>query len=689
MSSAGPSRTLTTRTELADLADHLLAAVRPYASPRRARITLPGPEGGFGRAVDGLEGFARTFLLAGFRLAGEGGADAMNLADWYARGLDAGSDPHSPERWVRLTEHPQAKVEAASIALVLDMTRPWIWDRLSTRVQAQLVDYLAPATGDQTYPQTNWVWFRLVVQTFLRSVGGPFDLGEMRTDLDTHDSFSRAGRWLSDGPERSFDHYAGWALHLYPTLWARMAGAADLAAARRAGDAAALDRFLADALALVGADGGPLIQGRSLIYRFAAAAPFWAGAIAEVPSVAPGALRTAALAVVEHFVQHGAPDRRGLLTPGWFGTWPTLAQAYSGPSSPYWASKGLLGLALPADHPVWTAPAEPLPVQRSDFLRTVRAPGWLVSGTRADGVVRVVNHGTDHATEGTAGGDSPLYARLGYSTATSPLLDEHAWSNPYDQSVVLLDAAGRATHRTGMRTLAIENSHPDRLRPPAAPAGARSRTVEGAPFAYGASTATAHWLEPGPDQAGVGSGRTGTPTVAGHLTVHSVVRGPWEVRVVEPSHLTAEAVALDVSGWPIAADAPPSGSTTETASTVTGPRLASRVEALVGTGTPTVTQANDASPLGSVALVPAIRFRPVPSAPIAVLLTLAGTASATPVSAQARLVREPNPGRAPEGAHPWSLQVSWPDGAQTVTRLARSGYDQHTQQPHTHPREQP
>ena len=47
-----------------------------------------------------------------------------DLADWYATGMAAGTDPASPERWVRLDEHPQAKVEAASIALILDLTRP-------------------------------------------------------------------------------------------------------------------------------------------------------------------------------------------------------------------------------------------------------------------------------------------------------------------------------------------------------------------------------------------------------------------------------------------------------------------------------------------------------------------------------------------------------------------------------------
>src|SRR5689334_11390811 len=104
-----------TRQRWAGVADGMLRSVRPYASPGLARISLPGRPGGYGAAVDGLEGFARTFLLAAFRIAGERGADQDNLAEWYAAGIAAGTDPGSPERWVRLDEHPQAKVEAASL----------------------------------------------------------------------------------------------------------------------------------------------------------------------------------------------------------------------------------------------------------------------------------------------------------------------------------------------------------------------------------------------------------------------------------------------------------------------------------------------------------------------------------------------------------------------------------------------
>ncbi|GAA1981608.1 DUF2264 domain-containing protein [Isoptericola halotolerans] len=603
-------------------ADRMLAAVAPFTSPGGSLVTLPGAEGGYGRAIDGLEGFARTFLLAGFRLAGDDGEDPHGYAERFAAGLATGTDPASPERWQRLSEHAQAKVEAASIALILDLTRPWVWDRLDPRVQEQVVDYLAEAVGDDTYPRINWVWFRLVVQTFLRGVGGPHSLDEMREDLATHDTFARADGWLADGAERSFDHYNGWALHLYPTLWARMAGAQDLAAPRREHDVAQLDRFLTDALALVGGDGSPLVQGRSLAYRFAAAAPFWVGAMAEVPSHSPGRLRHAASAVVGHFAERGAPDDDGLLTMGWHHAWPRIAQAYSGTGSPYWASKGMLGLALPAEHPVWTAPAEPLPVQTGDVLRTVAAPGWIVSGTRADGVVRVVNHGTDHALPGAEVGDSPLYARLGYSTATSPWLDEESWDSPVEQSVALLDAAGRASHRAGFEV----------LRAPEVRDG----------VAVAASRATARWLDPEPGQRDHGSGRHGTTTSAGTITTVSLVRGPWEVRCVRVEDVAddgATPVALRVSGWP----------------TVDGDGLVSGLDPLVGDWTGARVERHGASPLGERSTVPVLDGPVVPGTWVAVLVTLRGDA------------REQQPATCTIDGD--TAVVTWPDALTTRTHL--------------------
>ncbi|WP_331716817.1 DUF2264 domain-containing protein [Streptomyces sp. 3214.6] len=72
-----------------------------------------------------------------------------------------------------------------------------------------------------------------------------------------------------------------------------------------------------------------------------------------------------------------------------------VTQPYSGPASPYWASKAFLGLLLPADHPVWTAREEAGPVDTADRRLALPAPGWLLHSTAADGIVRLVNYGAD------------------------------------------------------------------------------------------------------------------------------------------------------------------------------------------------------------------------------------------------------------------------------------------------------
>ncbi|KAB8157066.1 DUF2264 domain-containing protein [Streptomyces sp. 3MP-14] len=562
----------------------MLAAVDRHRSPLGARIDLPGPPSRHGRDSDGLEGYARTLLLAGFRLVGERGADPTGLVERYAAGLAAGTDPASPEAWPRPNELGQAKVEAASVALILQLTRPWLWDLLDDRVRQRTVDWLATVVG-QPYPPINWVWFRVVVESFLREVGGPWSPHDIAEDLAVHARLRRPGGWLTDGAEqRAYDHYTGWALHLYPLLWARSFDVTGslVEPGTVATWEADLARYLDDAVHLVGADGSPLLQGRSLIYRFAAAAPLWTAAYAGVGDLPPGLLRRAASGILRHFHDRGAPDADGLLGLGWHHPWPAMKQDYSGPGSPYWAAKGMLGLALPAEHPVWTAVERELPVERGDFARSVEAPGWLAVGRRGTGVVTVLNHGTDHAAPGDTVADAPLYARLGYSTATVPPLVGKTVDDPVDNAVVLLDAAGRATHRTGF-TVRGSGTGP----------GGVTFAVSGGPV---------HWVTPAPE-AGPdhGSGRAGEATVAGRLTVASVLRDGCELRLLRLEFVDPAVVALRLGGWPLAAAEPPAAGPGATARTA---RLRSAVEPLRGLAEAGVLRERDTGPLGRHTAVP-------------------------------------------------------------------------------------
>lgn len=515
-----------TREHWCAYADHLLRSAQRYATEDHANLHLPGANSAYGPASDSLEAFARTFLLASFRIKGDPEGTGW-LADWYAQGLDAGTDPANPDRWPTPGELGQAKVEAASLAVGLALTREVLWDKLPQRVQEQLVAWFETVIGEE-YPPINWVWFQIVVETFLASVGGKYSDEDIDAGLAIHDSLYRHHGWFADGPERAYDHYVGWAFQVYPQLLQLMAPEDARVKARAQLDGDRLADFLDDAVHLVGANGAPLIQGRSLIYRFAAAAPFWSGQLLGNTRLSAGLSRRAASGILDYFVKRASITDDGLLSIGFHGEFPGMKQSYSGAGSPYWAAKGMLGLALPANHPAWTAVEEPLPVEVSDTRRLLAAPGWQVDGTVADGVVRIRNHGTDHANAGAAVADSPLYARLGYSTSTFPDLEPES----LDNAVVLVDGDGRLTHRTGFEYLGQQD-------------------LDG--VLVGVSRGTVNWIavdpDAGPDH---GSGAKGTATAGPEVTVVSATRGSVELRLVRVrGTASAPAATLRMGGWPV------------------------------------------------------------------------------------------------------------------------------------------
>ncbi|MGJ0389806.1 DUF2264 domain-containing protein [Microbacterium sp. CGR1] len=509
-----------------DLADSLLLATSSHASPLGSLVRLPGPSSASGPWSDGMEGFARTFLLASFRVRGAGGDDPHRHLDRFRAGLLAGVDPSSPERWPTIAERRQAVVEAASIAIALSETRPWLWDTLADRERQQIVDWLAGIVGTAGYTN-NWIWFQNVIEAFLAQVGGPWDQNDLDRNADIAERLYIGDGWYSDGAgptgvRQSFDHYAGWAWHVYPLLHSRIRGESLSPMHRER-----LASFVDQAKDLVGSRGAPLLQGRSLTYRFAVLAPFWSAAIAGVSPLPSGTTRSLATDVVSHFLDAGAVDANGLLPIGWHHEFLPLRQLYTSGSSPYWASKAFLGLLLPDGHEEWDA--APAPVDRERVTtRSLAAPGWLVVNSADDGIVRVLNHGSD-GFRGPAGGvrtDNPFYQRVAYSNVTSPELSPEAIAAPLDSHVALLDSLGRPSHRD-----AIERVH-------------LTETVA-------VSRSRVHWLDTeNADAAAWASLRRG-PVV--HTA--SVVHGIHELRLAwwtPPTTDPHPAAALDGdSAWPV------------------------------------------------------------------------------------------------------------------------------------------
>lgn len=624
-----------TRAHWEALADQTLLAVRPYASAGHALIDLPGPASGSGRWSDGLEGFARTFLLAAFRL-GHATGDEHDLAAWYAEGVRAGTDPASSERWPTLDEKPQAKVECASIALALHETRHLIWDHLDDRTKQHVVDWMARMINS-SMPANNWVWFQNITEAFLRTVGGPWDPADIERNVALTEQWYVDSGWYSDGDHdqggnRNFDYYSGWAMHFYPLWYCRMLGE-DADPELRETYRERIRRFLDDAQHLVAANGSPVLQGRSLTYRYAMLVPFFTGALFDATPLAPGRTRRLASGVVKHFVDAGCFNDNDLQSIGWHRAFTPMRQNYSGPGSPYWSSKAFAGLLLPPDHAVWTATEEPLAVELGDVERTIAPAGWAVSGTQADGIVRLTNHRSDHARAGSLVEDDPVYSRHAYSTHAAPDYGDPTAGAPVDSHVALIGRDGRPSHRRPFELLHIDGRV----------AVSRHRT---------------HWPLP-----------RNRFLVGPALTTASVLHGPYEVRLARieevadgdlaPEHELAEGPwTLRFGGWALAADEPFGHHVDEgLAAAVRNDGLTSIVQSLGERAlVPGLARTIRANPLGLYAMTPFLHTDgPAEAGQIyAALVSLTGAPS------QAEVRVEAAGGQA---------TVHWPDGSSDQVRL--------------------
>ena len=626
------------------LADELLDAVTPHASTSGSLIVLPGPASASGRWSDGLEGFARTFLLAAFRVRGAEGDDPAGILERYARGPAAGTDPRGPERWPTIAERRQAVVAAASIAIALSETRPWLWDRLDSGEQDRVVDWLSGVVGTSGYTN-NWIWFQNVIEAFLGSVGGPWRQDDLDRNLAIQESLYVGDGWYSDGAgpdggRRSFDYYAGWAWHVYPLMHARIRGV-ELEQIHRE----RLGAFIDQARDLVGSRGDALFQGRSLAYRFAMLAPFWAATIADATPMPLGATRSLADSVLDRFVAGGSIDDGGLLPIGWHREFLRIRQPYTGSSSPYWASKGMLGLLLPADHPEWNVSAAPLE-RPAISVRALTAPGWLVVRSEQDGVVRVLNHGSDgfRGPAGAPRADNPFYQRLGYSTATSPTLTPAGAAQPLESHVALLDTNGAPSHRDAIEPVLISGRV----------AVSRSRV---------------NWLDSGTDAA--------TAAVAGwaslrrgpRVTVASVVNGVHELRLawwnpaadaVMPSAAAdADAVwphdagpwRFRMGGWPLPVEA---GTWTAAGSSVTrSDGLTTTIIGVRGLASSGLEQREGGDPFAAGAVIPWVAGEaPAAAGELAAALVALGSTGAGLDPTILPTVE----------VLPDALVVTWPDG---------------------------
>lgn len=576
-----------TREHWVAAADDLLLSAARFRSPRGSRLDLPGNPSQQGIRTDGIEGFARTFLLAAFLYVGNEGRDPHGHLARYVAGVVEGTrtvGADDEDSWPvigHIGRDGQPHVEAASIALSLHLTREASWDVLEEDEQDRIAAWLRHAI-DQEPSSNNWYLFPFTIASFLEGVGRADDQTAyvIERGLALIEGWYRGEGWYSDGEGEAFDHYIGWALHFYPVWHARLRG--DSALLERLGPR--LEKFLGSFSRTFDRNGAPTYMGRSMTYRMATLAAVAVGAVTGYTPLRPGQSRRILSADLRYFLERGATSD-GILTLGWHGPHEPTVQRYSGPGSPYWTSKGFAALLLPAEHPLWTATEEELDADSADYVRSLVPAGQLIQATTADGLVRVHNHGSDQIKpfEADAGAPNPLYARFGYSTRTGPT----ALHNPSDNDVQLqvrgVWSVRRRIHAVGGGDDWIASWHAPRF------------TVY-SPF------------DASPEAS------NGPVLPSCRIESVTAARGAVEVRVHRLVGVPPR-TPVRLAGWAVAAETPeslsmrlgsrpPTSIVSANADNSTGEPLSSQLRAVTGWTEPRAARATYGTAFGRVALVP-------------------------------------------------------------------------------------
>ncbi|MBN2582959.1 MAG: DUF2264 domain-containing protein, partial [Planctomycetes bacterium] len=363
--------------------ERMVAGVMPYVDRRTGLPHLVGDPDETALAAQlvnpggVIEALERTMMLVAAHVAATGRTTVPgyegDIAEPYRKGMLHFIDPGSPE---------YRRVSFGSGIVLASLVAPEAFiDPLTDAERDLLREHLSRFIQRPTYNTTNTLLFAMMPTALVLRLGGSYDRDQMADRMDAILSMYRGDGWFIDGWNQGFDHYNFWGFQLYLHAlvhfdpWLR-----DRYAARVREITLAHEETLPY---LFGRDGGPIPKGRSLNYRFASISGIAFSQLSGLSGMHPGLARRISSGCLKFFWDHGCLSERGLLEPGYWGPNSAIGEDYTDRGAPYWASTGLMSLALPADHEFWTAVEQPLAADGPDVRRKLVRGGRMI--LKADG----------------------------------------------------------------------------------------------------------------------------------------------------------------------------------------------------------------------------------------------------------------------------------------------------------------
>jgi len=308
-------------------------------------------------------------------------------------------DPNHPDFWGYAPDNraTQLSVEAALVAHALAMSGKDFVEKLTPAERTNVQKWLASCT-QVAERKNNHAWFTACNQAARLELSRTFpefkgDEEWMLADLAAMDALAAKATtedgWYTDSPDQPiYDVYNFYVFPNFPLMWGQIIGARYPQWNEKF--RARIKVFLQRTPYFFAANGSHPLMGRSLIYRWAVLSPLVMGYREGLWPHSPGLLRAIVRRQLEYHWSLGCYDvEKGKLRESFSRDGTTVTrEPYVDNGHPYWTMLGFVFLGIKADDPFWTAPEEPLPVEKGDFVEKFDGPKFLLSGTKRTGEVR-------------------------------------------------------------------------------------------------------------------------------------------------------------------------------------------------------------------------------------------------------------------------------------------------------------
>ena len=281
--------------------------------------------------------------------------DDEQLKASYIKKISQGTDPESTFFWGEVENYDQYIVEMTAIVLTILLNQQNFWQLFTSKEQSNILRWIS-STLDLKIPKNNWTFFKVLIRVTLFKCTGILDREGLEAEKGLIDSMYVGNGWYIDGSPNQRDYYVAFAFHFYGLIYSVFMNDEDPKWAQDLRDRAKL--FAQDYIYYFDEEGEALPFGRSLIYRFAQGAFFSALVFADVEAIPWGQIKQILSAHMKKWLSHPIFTSDHRLSIGYHYENLVMAEGYNAPGSPYWSFKTFLLLAVPKEHPFWSAKPE-------------------------------------------------------------------------------------------------------------------------------------------------------------------------------------------------------------------------------------------------------------------------------------------------------------------------------------------